>query len=133
VTTSLVIFVFAVFGVKWLEKGNESRREVLSLARNTASERILGSESARADALLQNKDELWSVQVGAFRSEQDAVKLAASLKIKGYEAHVIRGELNAVNLYRAKVGRFGTREEAERLLRVLKDKEAYRTAFVVRM
>jgi hypothetical protein len=52
---------------------------------------------------------------------------------RGYKAYVIRAEVNAVNLYRTKVGRFRTREEAERLLLVMKDKEAYPTAFVARM
>jgi hypothetical protein len=144
VTVSLAILVLAVWGVKWLERGNDSGRKGGSVARNTAHGRI-GKEDQRlqtkgepktsrsAEATPQHTKERWSVQVGAFRSEQDAAKVATTLKGKGYEAYVIRGEDNAVNLYRAKVGRFTTREEAERLLRVLKDIEAFRTAFVVRL
>jgi hypothetical protein len=52
---------------------------------------------------------------------------------KGYEAYVMRAEVDSVSLYRAKVGRFRTRDEAEGLLEVLKDKEAYTAAFVSRM
>ena len=145
VTVSLAIVVLALWGVKWLERGNESGRKNVSVARSAANARVPGKENQRLrteeeskrrrspETIPQHAKELWSVQVGAFRSEQDAVKVATTLKGKGYEAYVIRGEDNAVNLYRAKVGRFTTREEAERLLKVLKDKEAFRTAFVVKL
>jgi Na+-transporting methylmalonyl-CoA/oxaloacetate decarboxylase gamma subunit len=145
VAVFLAILVLAVWGVKWLERGNESGRKSGPVARNTADGRVLGKETQRlqteeepkrsrsTETIPQHTKERWSVQVGAFRSEQDAVKVATTLKGKGYEAYVIRGADNAVNLYQAKVGRFTTREEAERLLRVLKDKEAFSTAFVGRL
>jgi hypothetical protein len=145
VAVSLAIFIFAGWGGKWLDSANESAREDVAIDMRTPNKRVLGNESQkpltkeepdksrRAEAVLQHTNELWSVQVGAFRNEQDAITLATTLKNKGYEAYVIRGEVNAVSLYRAKVGRFTTRDEAERLLRILKDKEAYTTAFVVKM
>jgi DedD protein len=81
----------------------------------------------------QETQGLWSVQVGAFRSEQDATKLATVLKKRGWEAYVTSADVNRVTFYRTHVGRFRTRAAAERLLLKLKDKEAYKTAFVVSM
>jgi hypothetical protein len=145
VALSLAIFIFAVWDRKWLDRGNESVGDTSAVDLRTTSKGVLGSESQKlltkkqpdksrkAAAILQYTNELWAVQVGAFRSEQDALKLATTLKNKGYEAYVIRREVEALTLYKAKVGRFTTRDQAERLLRVLKDKEAYTTAFVARM
>jgi hypothetical protein len=141
VAVSLAILILTVWSVKWLERRNNSGRNVVSVARNSTSagkesERLPKAEKPKKNRSTETtpraKKERWSVQVGAFRSEQDAVKVAKSLKGKGYKAYVMRGEDNA-NVYRAKVGRFATREEAERLLRVLKDKEALRSAFVARL
>jgi cell division septation protein DedD len=135
---SLAFFVLVVWGAKQLER-EPSGSNVVSVARNSAS---VGKENRSlqtaekpkkgrsAETTSQPKQEGWSVQVGAFKSKQEAVKVATTLKGKGYEAYVMRSEDNAVNVYRAKVGRFTTREEAERLLKVLKDKEALSTAFV---
>lgn len=145
VALSLAIFIFAVWDRKWLDRGNRSVGDISAVDLGSTSKRVSGSESQklltkkqpdksrRAEAILRYPNELWAVQVGAFRSEQDALKLATTLKNKGYEAYVIRREVEALTLYKAKVGRFATRDEAERLLRVLKDKEAYTTAFVAKM
>lgn len=142
---SLAIFIFAVWDRKWLDRGNKSVGDSSAVDHRTPSKRVSGSESQklltkrqpdksrRGEAILQYPNERWAVQVGAFRSEQDALKLATTLKNKGYEAYVIRREVDALTLYKAKVGRFATRHEAEKLLRVLKDKEAHATAFVARM
>jgi hypothetical protein len=138
---SLAFFVLVVWGAKQLER-EPSGRNVVSVARNTASvgkqNRSLQTaekpkKNRSTETTSQPKQEGWSVQVGAFKSKQEAVKIATTLKGKGYEAYVMRGEDNAVDVYRAKVGRFTTREEAERLLKVLKDKEALSTAFVGRL
>jgi cell division septation protein DedD len=142
---SLGIFVLAVLTGQWLQKSNKSNKERSSTALRSAKEpssrpqRLQPSAKdeakgkAAAEEIAQKTEGLWSVQVGAFRSEKDAVKVATTLRHRGYEAYVIHAELNAADLFRAKVGRFRTREEAERLLVTLKDKEAYTTAFVARM
>lgn len=145
VVASLSIFVSAFFTGQWPGKRNKSNKEGSSVARRSATEpssrgqrsQLPAKEESKGKAAVQERAQktegLWSVQVAAFRSEGDAVKLATTLRDKGYKAYVIRAEVNAVNLYRTKVGRFRTRREAESFLIVLKDKEAYTTAFVARM
>ena len=142
---SLSMLVFAVLSGQWLGKRDKSNKQGASVAQKSApapSSRGQRSQPAPTDepkgekpveTTAQKAEGLWSVQVAAFKSKQDAVKLATTLKDKGYEAYVMRAEVNAVNFYRTKVGRFRTRQEAERFLIALKDKEAYATAFVARM
>lgn len=145
IATCLAIFVFAVLVGKWPGKEEKSWTDTFSVALKTASERLSGEENQRPPKKENPKETprtekappdlegLWSVQVGAFSSKQGATEVARILVGKGYEAYVTRGEVNAVDVYRTNVGRFRTREEAERLLTRLKGKEAYRTAFVARM
>jgi cell division septation protein DedD len=141
---ALGVFVLAVLAGQLLEKRNKPNKEPSSTAPRSANERSSKPQRLQpvakgeakdkaAEEIAQKTEGLWSVQVGAFRSEKDAVKVATTLKGRGYEAYVIRAQLDAADLFRTKVGRFRTREEAEILLATLKDKEAYATAFVARM
>jgi cell division septation protein DedD len=136
---SLSVFVLAVLSGRWLEKRKEpvkeapepsSRGEKLHPPPKDEPE---SKAKAAAEAPARKTEARWSVQVAAFRREEEALRLATTLKKKGYEAYVMRAEVNAVSFYRTKIGRFRTREEAERFLTVLKDKEVYTTAFVARM
>lgn len=136
IAACLAIFILAVLVGRWPAKGNKSSTDTLSAALKTASERLSGEKNLRPSTKEKppsGLEGLWSVQVGAFSSEQGATEVARILMGKGYEAYVSRGEVKAANVYRTSVGRFATREEAEQLLTLLKDKEAYRTAFVTRM
>jgi cell division septation protein DedD len=141
---SLGISIFAVSSPEWLQTMNEPLSETIAVDVTTMHRVVAADEThsvllkeapavSRAEAVLEEIAELWSVQVGSFRREQDAAELATVLRKKGYEAYVMQAEVGSVSLYRAKVGRFKTRIEAERLLKVLKDKEAYTAAFVSRM
>ena len=126
------ILVLGVLTVRWLGRP-KADDEGFSTAVPGAVERDFKrprEASEGKDKKIPQTEKLWSVQVGAFRSEQDAVKVAKTLRAKGYEAYVIRAEVGGAGLYRIKVGRFTKRDEAEKLLVVLKDKEAYRTAFL---
>ncbi len=141
VAAFLGIFVFTFLTSQWLGKRKEGFSTALRSGAEPSSTKQRVQPSAKhepkgklaTEQTTQETEGLWSVQVAAFRSEQDAVKLATTLKDKGYKAYVIRAEVNAVNFYRTKVGRFRTRQEAERFLIALKDKEVYTTAFVARM
>jgi hypothetical protein len=142
IVVSLGIFLW---GGQWLENSSRSGKEIYSLALKAASERLLGRDSPkprttdeaqrslRTEKFPQKPEGLWSVQVGAFKAEHNAIEFATTLNNEGYDAYVIHGEVKTVNFYRTQVGRFGTRAEAEKLLTVLRDKHAYRAAFVARM
>lgn len=126
------LVVLGVLTARWLGRP-EAGSEASSTAPPRAAERDFTQprvENEGKEKEPPQREKLWSVQVGAFRSEQDAVKVAKTLRAKGYEAYVIRAEVGGAVLYRIKVGRFAKRGEAEKLLILLKDKEAYRTAFL---
>ncbi|MBI3333817.1 MAG: SPOR domain-containing protein [Candidatus Omnitrophica bacterium] len=72
-----------------------------------------GRWAARARELLESDDLLFSVQVGAFRTRENALRLKAELERRGYPAAVNRAEMGGDEFHRVRVGRFSKREEAE--------------------
>ncbi|MFA5143766.1 MAG: SPOR domain-containing protein [Candidatus Omnitrophota bacterium] len=67
-----------------------------------------------------------SVQVGCFKNRRNADRLSEKLTNTGYESYVELPLVSKDNLYRVKVGRLKTQEEAESLAARLK-REGYRT------
>jgi len=134
------IVVLIVMTAQWLRKNYHAGVAGLTTAvalekepRSTKPKSPVRDELKANRADIEKADAMWSVQVAAFRNEQDAAKLATVLKDRGWEAYVTSADVNAVTFYRIKVGRFRTRDAAERLLLKLKDKEAYTRAFVASM
>lgn len=132
------ILVLAVLTVQWLGKKDKGGDEDSSIGLRSETEPAPTKQEPPAEDQpkaertdTQKAAGLWTVQVAAFKNEQAAVKLAAVLKNRGWEAYVTSADVNAVTLYRTNVGRFRTRAAAEKLLVKLKDREAYTTAFVV--
>ena len=129
------VLVLTVLTVQWLGKKDKGGDEDSSIALKSEPEPAPAKQEApppKAERTVTQKTAgLWTVQVAAFKNEQAAVKLAAALKNRGWEAYVTSADVNAVTVYRTHVGRFRTRAAAETLLLKLKDREAYTTAFVV--
>jgi DedD protein len=71
----------------------------------------------------------WSVQVNAYPDEKSANDLVDRLKNKGYNAFVTQASIKGKVWYRVRVGRFGSREEAEKTEESLKNKEHLEKAF----
>jgi cell division septation protein DedD len=71
----------------------------------------------------------WSVQVNAYPDEKSANDLVDRLKNKGYNAFVTQANIKGKVWYRVRVGRFGSREEAEKTEESLKNKENLGKAF----
>ena len=71
---------------------------------------------------------LYTIQVGAYKTEASAKKLEQSLKRKGYDAFVTR---NAKKIYRVQVDRFGSKEDAFKLAQRIQTKEKLKN-FVTR-
>ena len=65
-----------------------------------------------ADAL-DTGDLFFTVQVGAFANKANAQKLADELSDKGFDAYVESFDKGITSLYRVRVGKFSSREEAE--------------------
>jgi len=78
------------------------------------------ARSAPAEAIAQAETD-WVVQLGSFSSEENAKRLAAQLKGKGYQSFVTKYTDADQVLHRVRVGPAGTREQAEALARRLAD------------
>lgn len=83
--------------------------------------------AANADAAEQGK--IWRAQVNAFPDERSAKLLVDRLKNKGYNAYVSETQNRGKTWYRVSVGRYNSREEAEKIVEALKNKENYPKAF----
>jgi len=68
------------------------------------------SEKRIADNIETDKNEKsYTIQVGAFSNEKNAIKLAQEIKSKGYQTFVVKEG----NLYKVQVEKFKTYKEAE--------------------
>ena len=83
--------------------------------------------TANADAAEQGK--IWRAQVNAFPDERSAKLLVDRLKNKGYNAYVSEAQNRGKTWYRVSVGRYNSREEAEKVVEALKNKENYPKVF----
>jgi general secretion pathway protein D len=71
----------------------------------------------------------WFVQVKALPSEGLAVNLAKRLNEQGYDAYVVRANVNGQTWYRVRVGHWPTRQKATTMLRTLQVSEGFVDAF----
>jgi cell division septation protein DedD len=83
--------------------------------------------SAKAEATNQGK--IWRAQVNAFPDERSAKLLVDRLKNKGYNAYVSEAPNRGRTWYRVSVGRYNSRDEAEKIVETLKTKENHPNAF----
>lgn len=72
----------------------------------------------------------WSVQIAATPTKDIADGLIQQLKAKGYDGYVVRAEVKGQIFYRARIGRFDTRAEAESARQALASQDGYRDAFL---
>jgi len=71
----------------------------------------------------------WRAQVNAFPDERSAKLIVDRLKDKGYNAYVTEIQNRGKTWYRVNVGKFGTRDEADKMVELLRAKENYPKAF----
>ncbi len=71
----------------------------------------------------------WTVQVNAFPDEKSAKDSVERLKEKGYKAFSTEVRNNGRVWYRVRVGRFNSRDEAEKIENTLRNKENMANAF----
>ena len=74
------------------------------------------------------KTQLYTIQVGAYKTKAHARKLERSLKRKGYDVFITR---NGKNIYRVQVDRFASKEDAIKLAHRIQIKEKLKN-FVTR-
>jgi cell division septation protein DedD len=72
---------------------------------------------------------VWSVQVNAYPDERSAKQLVDRLKNKGYNGVITEARNKGKVWYRVRVGRYGSREEADKVVEDLKSNEKFDKAF----
>jgi DedD protein len=76
-------------------------------------------------------DRVWTVQVNAYPEESRAQKLVERLKQKGYDAYLVKANINGKDWFRVRVGRFAARAQTKELLEELQTKENFTKAIAV--
>jgi cell division septation protein DedD len=98
-----------------------AKQEVASVAKRAED------KPAEADAKESRKP--WTVQVNAFPDENSAKTWVDRLRDKGYNAYLSESRSQGRVWYRVRVGRFESRDEAEKTQESLKRKEHLAKAF----
>jgi|RhiMetdeSRZDD1v2_1073273.scaffolds.fasta_scaffold154455_2 cell division septation protein DedD len=71
----------------------------------------------------------WRAQVNAFPDERSAKQIVDRLKNKGYNAYVTEVQNRGKNWFRVSVGKYGSRDEADKMVETLRTRENYPKAF----
>jgi cell division septation protein DedD len=107
-----------------------ARQELTSLAKRDEDKPAeAGRKLKSAEAEPKHSGKPWTVQVNAFPDEKSAKSWVDRLRDKGYNAYVSESHLQGRTWYRVRVGRFDSREEAEKIQESLKKKEHLSKSF----
>lgn len=106
----------------------KEEKKVEKIATDVAPKKIEASVSANPENADQAK--VWRAQVNAFPDERSAKMLVDRLKNKGYNAYVSEAQNKGKTWFRVNVGRFNSREEAEKIVEALRTKENHPKTFV---
>ncbi|MGB9600158.1 MAG: SPOR domain-containing protein [Myxococcota bacterium] len=70
-------------------------------------------------------DAKFTLQVGAFPDRSQALKIAAELEKKGYESWIQRAKSKDKDIFRVRIGKFATKQDAEKFKQQFDKKEKY--------
>lgn len=97
-----------------------------------AEKKVAPAEATpKAEPVSATKDsgKLWRAQVNAFPDDRSAKQIVDRLKNKGYNAYVTEVENKGRTWYRVNVGKYGSRDEADKMVETLRSRENYPKAF----
>jgi cell division septation protein DedD len=107
-----------------------ARQEVAAVAKRAEDKPAPAASKPRpAEDDARESRRPWTVQVNAFPDEKSAKTWVDRLKDKGYNAYLSESRIQGRVWYRVRVGRFETRDEAEKTQEALKRKEHLAKAF----
>jgi len=98
------------------------------------AEKLAAEAASKKSEIVANPEatdhgKIWRAQVNAFPDERSAKLLVDRLKNKGYNAYVSEAPNRGRTWYRVSVGRYNSRDEAEKIVEALKTKENHPKAF----
>lgn len=100
---------------------------------NKAEKSARGEESAKkaqaTAAQPADQGKIWRAQVNAFPDDRSAKQIVDRLKNKGYNAYVTQVENRGKTWFRVNVGKYSSRDEADKMVELLRNKENYPSAF----
>jgi cell division septation protein DedD len=102
----------------------EKKAEKIGLTQATAK------KIERMNVEPQEPGKNWRAQVNAYPDERSAKLIADRLKNRGYNAYVSEVQNQGKTWYRVSVGRYTSRDEADKALEALRNKENFPKAFV---
>jgi cell division septation protein DedD len=100
-------------------------KKTVKIAAEAATKKTESAASAEAG----DPGKVWRAQVNAFPDERSANQLVDRLKNKGYNAYVSDVQNRGKTWYRVSVGRYDSREQAEKIADALRTKENHSKAF----
>ena len=99
-------------------------------ADKSAPAAVTTKKTETVDSTLPNDAEkVWRAQVNAFPDERSAKQIVDRLKNKGYNAYVTEVQNRGKSWFRVNVGKYNSREEADKVVEALKTKENFPKAF----
>ena len=102
-------------------------------AKSLAEKKVAGEDVAkkRGTSSTESKEpgKTWRAQVNAFPDEPSAQQIVDRLKNKGYNAYVTEVQNGGKTWFRVSVGKFGSRDDADKMVETLRTKESYPKAF----
>ena len=99
-------------------------------AEKTGLTQVTAKKIERTSGDSQDSGKNWRAQVNAYPDERSARLIADRLKSKGYNAYVSEVQNQGKTWYRVSVGRYTSRDEADKTLEALRNKENFSKAFV---
>ncbi len=99
-------------------------------AEKTGLTPVTAKKIERTSGDSQESGKNWRAQVNAYPDERSAKLIADRLKSKGYNAYVSEVQNQGKTWYRVSVGRYTSRDEADKTLEALRNKENFSKAFV---
>lgn len=77
----------------------------------------------------KDPSKIWRAQVNAYPDERSAKIIMDRLKNKGYNAYVTEAQNKGKTWFRVSVGKFGSRDDVDKAVEVLRTKENFPKAF----
>jgi cell division septation protein DedD len=120
------------------EKAKSETKEKQAVAKTEATPvKIAEKKVAPAEETLKaepgsaakDAGKVWRAQVNAFPDDRSAKQIVDRLRNKGYNAYVTEVQNKGKTWFRVSVGKYGSRDEADKMAETLRGKENFPKAF----
>jgi cell division septation protein DedD len=115
-------------------EGKEAEKAVKPGAteKKTSQQEPTAARAKVEDSDAKDEGKIWNVQANSYPDTKSANDLVDRLKNNGYNAFVTEANVKGKVWYRVRIGPFASREEAEKTVTALKNKESLANPFATR-